>query len=81
MTLIADPGGQVLYGDWRRRRLTKTDAHLYPMQSDTTMRPLLAAERRPRCGKRIPYGETVYVEKGRPCTDCLVAEITRTTSR
>lgn len=70
MTMIADPGGQNLYGDWRRRRLTKTDAHLY---RDSP----IAASRLPACRKRIPHDETVPVHKGRPCTNCLVAEITR----
>ena len=73
MTMTADPGGQVLYGDWRRRAGTKTDAHLYG--------PMGHATRHPRCLRRIPWTTTVIVQKGRPCTDCLVAEITRTTSR
>lgn len=67
--MISTMGGTPLYGDWRRRRLTKTDAHLY--------RPEDGRNGLPACRKRIPREETVVVQQGRPCTGCLVAEITR----
>ena len=56
----------VLHGDWRRRTLSHTDAHLYRKDDDI-----------PACKRRIPRGVTGAVHHGRPCTDCLVAEITR----
>lgn len=79
MTMTADPGGQVLYGEWRRRRGTKTDAHLWAekRRGDTVLVRGLGSRDRPRCERRIPYDDTAAVRKGRPCTDCLVAEITR----
>jgi hypothetical protein len=53
-----------LPGDWRRRRGTKTDAHVYVKGSP-----------RPRCGKAIDRPETVRVHFGRPCSDCMVNAI------
>jgi hypothetical protein len=72
MTMTADPGGQVLHGDWRRRAGTGTDAHLWREGGDYAL---------PACLKNIEWFRTSSVHRGRPCTDCLVAEITRTTSR
>ncbi len=57
----------VLHGDWRRRRGTKTDAHLYAG----------GTARRPMCGKVIERHATVAVQSGRPCTECLVQAITK----
>ena len=54
-----------LPGDWRHRRGTKTDAHLYAG----------GTARRPMCGRVIERHATVYVTEGRPCSDCLVAAI------
>ena len=54
--------GSVLYGDWRRRIGSSTDAHLWRDGSDYAL---------PVCGKRIEHFRTVEVRKARPCYDCL----------
>lgn len=64
MSMATDTG--LLYGDWRRRRGTRTDAHYYPER-----------ELRPICGRRIEYGSTEPVPTGRPCYECLVADLTK----
>jgi hypothetical protein len=62
-----------LPGDWRRRgggltvAGTKTDAHLYGPEGPDTRTPL--------CNRRIPRTVTVIVNRGRPCTDCLIAAV------
>ena len=56
---------RTLPGDWRRRRGTSTDVHLFRGSS---------FDSRPACGKRIRRVSTERVD-GRPCADCLVAEI------
>lgn len=54
-----------LYGDWRRRRGTKTDAHLYN-----------TGARRPLCGRVIERHGTDSVASGRPCYECLASSFT-----
>jgi hypothetical protein len=61
-----------LAGDWRRRRGTKTDAHLYGPSILPRNEP---SGRRPLCGKNVRHVDTERVDVGRPCTDCLVAGI------
>lgn len=73
-----------LPGDWRRRRGTKTDAHLW---AGTGHHPF---DQRPMCGKAIRHISTepatlwTGTPIGRsnrlfalPCTECLVQAITR----
>lgn len=55
-----------LPGDWRRRHGSKTDAHLWTDGSDYSQ---------PLCRKRIEHYQTMAVDEGRPCTDCLVAAV------
>lgn len=57
------PSGTKLIGDWRRRRGTKTDAHLYAG----------GTARRPKCGKVIERHATEAVRVGTPCYDCLAS--------
>jgi hypothetical protein len=54
--------GTPLLGDWRRRRGTKADAHLFRGQSFDT---------RPVCLKAIRRISTESVRTGQPCYDCL----------
>jgi hypothetical protein len=64
--VIRTKEGTQLYGDWRRRRGTKTVAHLYAG----------GTARRPMCGKVIERHATDAVQAGVPCSECLVAAIT-----
>lgn len=69
-------GLAVLIGDWRRRKGSKTDAHLWA----SSKRPdwqRSSSDQRPKCGRVIPRFRTVAVSTGRPCTECLVAAITQ----
>ncbi len=72
-----------LIGDWRRRRGTKTDAHLY---RGTGHHPF---DQRPMCGKAIRHISTVPIKPwtGKPIsrsdehralahTECLIAALT-----
>lgn len=71
-----------LPGDWRRRRGTKTDAHLYASGAP-----------RPMCGKVIERYQTAAARLATaprsrsnytialPCTECLVQAITRRNGR
>jgi hypothetical protein len=55
-----------LPGDWRRQYGTKTDGHLWHDGSDYAL---------PLCRKKIEHYRTLPLDRGRPCTDCLVAGI------
>jgi hypothetical protein len=68
--------GLTLQGDWRRRRGTKTDAHLW----DGNWGGHHPFDQRPMCGKRIRHYNTVPVAAGAPCSECLVQAITRRAS-
>lgn len=61
---------RILLGDWRRRRGTQTDAHLYAGDGATN------TARRPMCGRRIERHATEKVQSGAPCAECLTAAIT-----
>jgi hypothetical protein len=76
--------GPVLAGDWRRRKGTKTDAHLF---AGSGHHPF---DQRPMCGKAIRHlstePATLWTGEPRsrsdalwalPCTACLVQAITR----
>lgn len=73
--MTAGKNGQVLYGDWRCRYGSKTDAHLFGAQH--ILDPDQPSGRRPMCGRAIKHKATVAVHQGRPWTDCLVAGIRR----
>jgi len=64
--MMRTASGTMLYGDWRRRMGSKTDAHLWKDGSDYAQ---------PICGKRIEHYRTIALHSGRPCTDCLVNAI------
>jgi hypothetical protein len=75
--MMTTASGTMLVGDWRRRWGSKTDAHLWHATHGSRAGTALFADLRPICGKRIKRRDTVLAHKGRPCTDCLVAGITR----
>ena len=69
-------GGTILVGDWRRRKGSKTAVHLWASNKRPDWQRS-TSDQRPMCGKVIPRFRTAAVRTGRPCTDCLVAAITR----
>ena len=74
--MTADPGGQIMVGDWRRRLGTKTDAHLYHARYDDHPGDRAWADILPACGRRIKRRHTVLVRKGRPCYECMTTALT-----
>jgi hypothetical protein len=75
--MLRTTGGITLHGDWRRRRGSQTDAHLYGKNDFETA---LLDTRRPMCSMAIPRRVTAPVSQGQPCRDCLIAAITRRSS-
>jgi len=76
--------GPKLVGDWRRRRGSKTDAHLFDGSGHHPF------DQRPMCGKAIRHMSTEPATLwtgtpisrsgsfwALPCTECLVQAITR----